>query len=193
MTSICIATRFLHMLFRENYRGRGRMFPIPSRIVIRRRRVRKRRKTPGTRSCHRRNELCRGLEVLSAGYCLSLRRIFDVPVVICERHPISSHARQREKRSQPRASVFALPDNSRPRTLETLLCRTFTGTAEERCIDDYFVCVRAPVRRPERGRVHAWPATKPDPHLSVGVAAKNGYWDFNDAVFADLRDSVQKV
>ena len=34
-------------------------------------------------------------EVLSAGYCLSLRRIFSVPAVICERHPISSHARQR--------------------------------------------------------------------------------------------------
>ena len=41
------------------------MFPIPSRIVIRRRRVRKRRKTPGTHPCHRRNELCRGLETFN--------------------------------------------------------------------------------------------------------------------------------
>ena len=61
MTKSSSVSRFLHVLFRGNYRDRGRMFPIPSRIVIRRRRVRKRRKAPGTRSCRRRNELCRGL------------------------------------------------------------------------------------------------------------------------------------
>ena len=43
------------------------MFPIPSRIAIRRRRVRKRRITPGTHPCHRRNELCRGLIMRIAG------------------------------------------------------------------------------------------------------------------------------
>ena len=35
-------------------------------------------------------------EVLSVDYCLSLRRIFGGPAVICERHPISSHALSRE-------------------------------------------------------------------------------------------------
>ena len=29
-------------------------------------------------------------EVLPVHYCLSLRRLFGVPAVICERHPISS-------------------------------------------------------------------------------------------------------
>ena len=64
MTRSSSGSRFPHMPFLGNYRGRGRTFPIPSRIVVLRRRVRKRRRTPGTRSCHRRNELCRGLRAI---------------------------------------------------------------------------------------------------------------------------------
>ena len=108
--------------------------------------------------------------------------------------PAPPHAGGRSEGS-PRVSVFVLPDNSQPGMLETLLCRTFAGTAEDRCIDKYFACVHAPVHRPEKARVRAWLATKPDPNLSVGVAAKkkNRYWDLNDAVFADLRDFMQKL
>lgn len=93
----------------------------------------------------------------------------------------------------PRVSVFVLPDNSQPGMLETLLCRTFADAAEDRCIDKYFACVGAPVHQPEKARARAWLATKPKPHLSVGAAAKNGYWDLNDAVFADLRNFMQKL
>ena len=88
----------------------------------------------------------------------------------------------------PRVSAFILPDNKHPGMLETLLCRTFAGSAEDRCIYDYFACTRAPVLRPEKARAQAWLATKPDPHVSVGVAAKKGYWDLDHAVFADLRN-----
>ena len=41
-------------------------------------------------------------EVLSVDYCLSLRRIFGSPAVICERRPISSHALSRESRGGAR-------------------------------------------------------------------------------------------
>ena len=45
-------------------------------------------------------------EVLSAGCWLSLRRHFGVPAVICERRPISSHARQRESPVQPPSAAM---------------------------------------------------------------------------------------
>ena len=48
-------------------------------------------------SCFRGND-----EVLSVDYCLSLRRIFGDPAVICERRPIFSHARERESRGGAR-------------------------------------------------------------------------------------------
>ena len=101
--------------------------------------------------------------------------------------PVPARAGQTSGGS-PGVSVYILPDNKHPGMLETLLCRTFAGAAEDRCIDDYFACVRAPVRRPEKARARAWLATKPDPHVSVGVAAKKGYWDLDHAVFADLRN-----
>ena len=44
-------------------------------------------------------------EVLSADHCLSLRRHFGVPAVICERRPIFSHARKRESRGGARKTL----------------------------------------------------------------------------------------
>lgn len=88
----------------------------------------------------------------------------------------------------PRVSVFILPNNNQPGMLETLLCGTFLGTREDRCINDYFTCIGVPIGRREKARAHAWLATKPDPHVSVGVAAKKGYWDLDHAVFAGLRN-----
>ena len=101
--------------------------------------------------------------------------------------PVPARAGQTSGGSRP-VTVYILPDNKHPGMLETLLCRTFANTAEDRCIDDYFACVGAPVRQPEKARAHAWLATKPDPHVSVGVAAKKDYWDLDHAVFADLRN-----
>lgn len=102
--------------------------------------------------------------------------------------PAPTPAGQQASVGSPRVSVFILPDNKHPGMLETLLCQTFAGAAEDRCIDDYFACVPVPIRRPEKARAQAWLATKPDPHVSVGVAAKKGYWDLDHAVFAHLRN-----
>lgn len=102
--------------------------------------------------------------------------------------PAPAPAGQQASVGSPRVSVFILPDNKHPGMLETLLCRTFAGAVEDRCIDDYFACVPAPIHRREKARAQAWLATKPDPHVSVGVAAKKGYWNLGHAVFADLRN-----
>ena len=92
---------------------------------------------------------------------------------------------------EPAVSVAILPDNERPGMLETLLCRTFAGAAEDKCIDDYLACVGAlsdvNIRRRDKARAHAWLAVKPEPNVSVGVAAKKGYWNFDHDAFAYLR------
>ena len=109
------------------------------------------------------------------------------------RHAGLSAPRRAGERSggHPAATVLILPDNEQPGMIETLLCRTFANTAEDRCIDACFECVEkasaAPVNRPDKARAHAWLATRPDPHVSVGVAAKKGYRDFDHAAFAGIR------
>ena len=95
-----------------------------------------------------------------------------------------------ETAGNPTVSVLMLPDGSSPGLLETLLCRTFAATPVDRCIDDMLGCIRiagVETKRPEKARAHLWLATRPDPHLSVGVAAKRGYWDLDHPALADVR------
>ena len=90
----------------------------------------------------------------------------------------------------PTVTVFILPDNENPGMLETLLRKSFANTLEDRCVDAYIECLREtgiPVDRPDKARVHAWLASRPDPHVSAGVAAQKGYWNFNHPAFDDLR------
>ena len=90
----------------------------------------------------------------------------------------------------PAVTVFILPDNESPGMLETLLHKSFANTPEDRCVDAYIGCLRQAgisVVRPDKARVHAWLASRPNPHVSAGVAAQKGYWDFDHPVFDDLR------
>lgn len=92
--------------------------------------------------------------------------------------------------SRPSVTVLILPGGGRAGMLETLLCETFENDMD-RCIEGFFHCVESlpgvSIRRPDKARARAYLATKPDPHLSVGVAAKRGYWDLDHEVFTGVR------
>lgn len=92
--------------------------------------------------------------------------------------------------------VLILPGGNRDGMLETLLCQTFAGTPEGECIDAFFKCVEAlhgPLKRPDKARARAYLTTKPDPHVSVGVATSKGYWDLDHPVFCDVRDFLTSL
>ena len=91
---------------------------------------------------------------------------------------------------KPSVRVLILPGDAQPGMLETLLCRTLTEKPVTRCIDDFLQCVEESgqhVQRPDKARAHAWLATQPLPHVSVGVAALKGYWDLDHQVLAAVR------
>ena len=75
--------------------------------------------------------------------------------------------------------------------LETLLCQTFANDLVNDCIDDFFGCAEAlpgvDIRRPDKARAQVCLATRPEPQVSVGVAAKKGYWPLDHAAFAGVR------
>ena len=93
--------------------------------------------------------------------------------------------------------VFILPDNKNEGMLETLLCKTFADTGENSCINSFFECVRKlpeiSIKRYDKARAHAFLATREDPHVSVGVAAKKGYWDFNHDALADVKSFLRDL
>ena len=98
---------------------------------------------------------------------------------------------------EPSVSALILPGGSKSGMLETLLCRTFQDTAMDRCIDALFDCAQSAgesvPKRPEKARARVWLATKPDPHLSVGVAAKRGYWDMEHPALAGVRSYLKEL
>ena len=99
--------------------------------------------------------------------------------------------------SNPKVTVLILPGDNRPGMLETLLCESFKDSPEDLCIDGFLNCVNAipgmSVVRPYKARAHAYLATKPDPHVSVGVAAKNGYWDLDHPVLDEVRSFLMSI
>ena len=91
----------------------------------------------------------------------------------------------------PSVTVLILPGDGCEGMLETLLCRSIADVPEETCIDDFFECVKAlqgaTIKRPDKARAHAYLTTKLEPHVSVGVAAKKGYWNLDHNVFDGVR------
>ena len=97
----------------------------------------------------------------------------------------------------PAVTVLILPGDNRPGMLETLLNETFANTPEEACINAFFECVEdasgVSIQRPHKARAQAYLATKPEPHLSVGVAAKRDYWDLDHDVFDQVRQFLRDL
>ena len=93
----------------------------------------------------------------------------------------------------PDVSVLILPGDDEPGMLETLLCRTLEGMKVNRCIDDFFECAEVSIDKPDKARAFAYLTTRPDPHHSVGVAAKNGVWDLDHPAFDEARDFLKAL
>ena len=97
----------------------------------------------------------------------------------------------------PAVNVLILPGEQSSGMLETLLCRTFANTAVDRCIDDFFKCFEEAgvrIQNPDKARARAFLATRPSPQVSVGVAAKKGYWgNLDHDVFRGIRQFLSSL
>ena len=94
----------------------------------------------------------------------------------------------------PAVHMLILPGGEEPGMLETLLYRSVVDDPVNRCIDEFFVCVNTlpgiDIRRPAKARAQAYLATRPSPQVSVGVAAREGYWPLDHEAFAGVRAFV---
>ena len=104
---------------------------------------------------------------------------------------------ERRAGSSPAVTVLILPGDNSPGMLETLLNETFANTPEEACINTFFDCVEAlptvSINNPDKARAYAYLTTKPNPHHSVGMAAKQSYWDLDHDVFSRVRQFLRAL
>ena len=97
---------------------------------------------------------------------------------------------------RPLVNVLILPGGDAAGMLETLLCRTFQGAAVDGCIDGFFRCAEESgnrIHRFDKARAHAYLTTRPHPHVSVGVAAQKGYWNFDHDAFDGVRRFLRSL
>ena len=99
--------------------------------------------------------------------------------------------------TSPAVAVLILPGNNRQGMLETLLCESFEDDSVVPCIDDFFRCVESlqavSIKSPDKARARVYLTTKPEPHFSVGIAAKNNYWNLDHRVFGTVRDFLHEL
>ncbi len=107
----------------------------------------------------------------------------------------------------PAITTMILPGGNRPGMLETLLREAVADHAVRPCVTDFMACLEAlhgaPPQRPDKATARAllaaqtylqgYLATRRDPHLSVGIAAKRGYWPLDHAVLQPVRAFLQLV
>ncbi len=101
----------------------------------------------------------------------------------------------------PAVAVWIMPDGASPGMLETLLWRSVADDPAAPCVAEFLDCADragAPTAgsdeaRADKARAHAFVATRPRPEVSVGVAALEGYWDFDRPDFGGLRAFLETV
>ena len=91
--------------------------------------------------------------------------------------------------ANPAVTVLILQGPDGEGMLETLLCSTFENSPVAACIDDFFACagLLGSVQVSPKARARAFLATRRRPELSVGVAAKSGYWDLGHDALVGVR------
>ena len=117
-----------------------------------------------------------------------------------DRLPVPDCPEKREVKDKLAVEVLILPGGDHKKgMLETLLCQTFVGTKIDGCIDEFFQCVEPLLEKPikphqeDKARAFAYLALRPDSHHSVGVAAKQGFWDLDHEVFERIQEFLERI
>lgn len=100
---------------------------------------------------------------------------------------------------KPSVCVFIFPDGEREGCLETLCIESVQSEQHDvfDCVEEYLSCIRdTPKGQPnsiEKARAHAYIASTESPNSSVGVAAKQGFWNLDHEVFEPIRDILMEI
>ena len=93
--------------------------------------------------------------------------------------------------TQPRTSIFILPDNETNGMLETVCLRSVEEDPAMFCIDEYFKCLREKLeylpKYTEKAHLQTFLASRKKVPRMLGVAAEQGIWPWNSPVFESIK------
>lgn len=94
--------------------------------------------------------------------------------------------------SHPKVVVMVFPRENMNGMLEDICLDAVSSEPAMTCVTEYFDClrreeIRIPHNRLSKARVHAFIASRQEPDLRLGLAAKRGYWPFDHDAFEQLK------
>lgn len=99
--------------------------------------------------------------------------------------------------SEPSVAVFIIADDDGNGMLETLLCKTFENQPIHQCIESFLNCSDSlggiKIKNRAKAKAHAFLATRPEPHVSVGYASKKKYWDLDHKALEPILDFLKSL
>lgn len=95
-------------------------------------------------------------------------------------------------------AIYVMPDGVSDGMLEDLCLSAMRDDKALPCLDGYFECLEAAgfehaPKDVAKARAHALLASRKDPDLRVGEAAKRGFWPLDAAAFRPLVELVQSL
>ena len=104
------------------------------------------------------------------------------------------------KEGHPKVVVMIVPGPNQPGTLEDVCLRAVQNDPAMSCVNNFFQCISntgSPLPRHfSKAKVQVFLASKDDPDgptPHVGIAAKRGYWQFNDRAFNEINKFLRSI
>jgi len=101
-----------------------------------------------------------------------------------------------DQKGTPRTSFYIFPDNKNPGMLETLCLTSVQDDPAITCIERYMECLEKQqllISNPEKAKVQAFLASRPKFVAHLGEAANKGYWQWENAAFAELKQFLERL
>lgn len=96
-------------------------------------------------------------------------------------------------KSNPSIGVFIMPGDSKEGMLEDLCLQSIENLPVIDCIDSFIDCSEEKPSNQSKAKIMCYLATKGPSSNSLGLAAKQGIWDFDSESFNELKDFIFNI
>jgi hypothetical protein len=96
----------------------------------------------------------------------------------------------------PKAAIFISPDNHNPGMLEDLVLRIVENEPAMECVNPFIECLSGLEKKPtnlSKSKVLAYLSAMPTDVNTLGVAAQQGYWDFNSPELTQMKEFLNMI
>jgi len=97
----------------------------------------------------------------------------------------------------PKVAALILPPDSSQGELEDWLLMSIAKQSVMTCVNQFFNCLDsvsvAQPRQLAKAKANVFIASKPEPHVSVGVAAQKGYWHLEHECFSEVKRLLREM